>query len=158
MPKPETPPRQELAVVPFRGAELLAIAGASPAETLVAMKPMVEGMGLVWEGQRKKLEGHPVLGTSTTVKVVQVPGDGQAREATFLPLARVPFWLATLHPNRIADAAVREAVLAYQAEAADALFAHFFPHAGQPGAELTPKVVGGVVKRVVSCMAPAIML
>lgn len=115
-----------LTTIPFHGASLIAIPGDTPEKTLIAMKPMVEGMTLVWEGQRKKLSDHPVLATCTTVKVVQMPGEDQSREHTFLPLNRIHFWLATLHPKRFDDLAVRERVITYQNEAADALFDHFF--------------------------------
>lgn len=115
-----------LTTIPFHGTSLIAIQGETPDKTLVAMKPMVEGMTLVWEAQRKKLVAHPILNICTTVKEVQMPGDDQIREHTFLPLNRLPFWLATLHPNRFDDLDVREAIITYQNEAADALFAHFF--------------------------------
>ena len=68
---------------------------------------------------------------------------------TALPLNRLHFWLATLHPNKIRDEHIREKVLIFQTEAADALFEKFFGRALAKG-DVTPSSVGGVVKGVVS--------
>ena len=51
----------DLTTVDFHGATLLAVRGETPAETLVAMKPVVEGMGLAWQPQHRKLLEHPIL-------------------------------------------------------------------------------------------------
>lgn len=120
----------ELTTVDFHGAKLVAVKGATPAETLVAMKPVVEGMGLDWEEQRRKLHRHPVLSPDLTFATVQMPGDDQRREWAFLPLTRVNFWLATVQPGRIHNEDVKAKVIEYQRECADVLFAHFFAKAG----------------------------
>jgi P22_AR N-terminal domain len=52
---------QNLTTINFHGAELMAIRGETPETTMVAMKPIAEGMGLDWEGQRQKIMRHPVL-------------------------------------------------------------------------------------------------
>lgn len=119
----------DLTTVDFHGAKLVAVKGSTPAETLVAMKPVVEGMGLNWERQREKLAAHPVLTPATTIRGVQMPGDDQNRDMVFLPLTKLNFWLATIHPNKIKDADVRAKVIEYQEECADVLFAHFFAKA-----------------------------
>lgn len=110
--------------VAFHGARLLVRPGDGPDTTMVAMKPIVEGMGLDWGGQHKKLLKHPILAQG--VSNMEIPSAGGLQEATALPLNRLPFWLATLHPNKISDAVIREKVIIYQTEAADALFERFF--------------------------------
>ncbi|WP_395454693.1 phage antirepressor N-terminal domain-containing protein [Azospirillum melinis] len=120
----------DLTTVDFHGAKLVAVKGSTPAETLVAMKPVVEGMGLDWEEQRRKLHRHPVLAPDLTFATVQMPGDDQRREWAFLPLTRVNFWLATVQPGRIHNDEVKAKVVDYQRECADVLFAHFFAKAG----------------------------
>ncbi|MBP0492160.1 phage antirepressor N-terminal domain-containing protein [Pararoseomonas indoligenes] len=115
---------RSLTTVEFHGATLLTSPAETPEATLVAMKPVVEGMKLDWGGQHKKLLAHPVL--SQGVSVMEIPSDGGLQEATALPLTRLNFWMATIHPNRIKDQAVRDAVIRYQVECADTLFAHFF--------------------------------
>ncbi|WP_454021191.1 phage antirepressor N-terminal domain-containing protein [Azospirillum sp. Marseille-Q6669] len=133
--------KHELTTVEFHGATLIAVRGETPAETLVAMKPVVEGMGLDWEEQRRKLHRHPVLASALTFATVQMPGDDQRREWAFLPLTRVNFWLATVQPGRVKNPATKAKVIEYQTECADVLFAHFFGKAAGVPVSLTQKLV-----------------
>lgn len=114
----------DITTIQFHGASLLVQKGETPETTLVAMKPIVEGMGVSWQGQHEKLLKHPVL--SKGIKEILIPSAGGPQAMTALPLNRLPFWLATLHPNKLADPALREKVIIYQTEAADALFERFF--------------------------------
>ncbi|AQU86232.1 hypothetical protein B0W47_00780 [Komagataeibacter nataicola] len=146
-----------LTTIDFHGSNLIAIPGDRPETTLVAMKPVAEGMGLDWEAQRKKLERHPVLKTCTSIKEVQMMGDDQEREHTFLCLEMINFWLATIHPDRIKNEATRAKVIEYQTECARVLFNHFFGKAlargEQPASNhLSAREVGGIVKSVVTKM------
>lgn len=137
----------DLTTINFHGATLIAKPGPTPAETLVAMKPIVEGIGLNWEKQRIKLNAHAVL--APTLRVVPFASAGGEQDSLALPLNRVAFWLATIQPNKVPDAETRARVIAYQEECADTLFAHFFgralDHAGLPNRRET----GGIVKAVV---------
>ena len=119
----------DLATVEFHGVTLIAVRGETPASTLVAMKPVVDGMGLDWKSQHTKLVDHPVLGTSVVNSTMQMPGDDQRRSHTLIPLNRLNFWLATIQPNKVPDPETRARVIRYQVECADALFAHFFGQA-----------------------------
>jgi hypothetical protein len=110
--------------IDFHGTTLLAIGGKTPGETLVAMKPVVEGMGLDWKSQHAKLASHPVL--SKAMVLVTIPWEGKGQPMTAVPLTRLSFWLATIQPKRIPDEDVRSAVIAYQEKCADVLFEHFF--------------------------------
>lgn len=147
----------KLTTINFHGATLVAIAGDRPENTLVAMKTVVEGMGLDWTYQSRKLQSHPVLSTCVAVTAIQMQGDDQAREHTFLALNRLNFWLATIHPDRIKNESVRKAVIIYQTELADVAFNHFFGKAiaSQPSdvtiADIEQNmrsVMGGISKRV----------
>lgn len=115
---------RSLTTVPFQGANLIVREGRTPADTMIAMKPLVEGMGLNWETQRQRMTRHPVLKEGTCV--IQVPSAGGPQDMLFLPLMRLNFFLATIHPERVADDAVRERVIAYQTQCADVLFKEFF--------------------------------
>ncbi|MBO1361444.1 hypothetical protein J2D73_16790 [Acetobacter sacchari] len=115
-----------LTTIPFHGATLAAVQGDSPQTTLVAMKPVVEGIGLDWEPQRKKIMRHPVIKSRTSIMEVRLDGDDRVREHTFLTLDMLNFWLATIHPDRIKDAGTRAKVIEYQTECARVLFNHFF--------------------------------
>jgi len=134
----------KLTTIDFHGAKLVAIAGDRPENTLVAMPPIVEGMGLNWEGQRKKIMAHPVLSKGASVTVV--PSEGGPQEMTCLSLDLLNFWLATIHPDRIKDEAVRAKVIEYQTECARVLFNHFFGKAIAQGDHLTAQQTGGIVK------------
>ncbi|HEY0181281.1 MAG TPA: phage antirepressor N-terminal domain-containing protein [Rhodopila sp.] len=127
-----------LTTVDFHGTTILVQQGDTPEATLVAMKPVVEGMGLDWGGQHKKLLSHPVLAKG--ISVMEIPSDGGGQTATALPLTRLNFWMATINPNRIKEFAIRTKVIEYQTECADALFAHFFGQATKKGeAYIYPK-------------------
>lgn len=113
-----------LTTVEFHGTTLFAVAGKTPGETLIAMKPVVEGMGLDWKSQHVKLTSHPVL--SKAMVLVTMPWEGKGQPMTAISLNRLSFWLATIQPNRIPDPDVRACVIDFQEECADVLFDHFF--------------------------------
>lgn len=138
----------QLTTIDFHGAKLVAIAGDRPDSTLVVMKPIVEGMGLDWGGQHKKMLAHPVL--SKGISVTEIPSEGGAQEATCLSLDLLNFWLATIHPDRIKNEATRSKVIEYQTECARVLFNHFFGKAIASGAHLTAREAGGIAKGVVN--------
>lgn len=116
--------KNAITTIPFHGANILVSAGDTPETTLVAMKPVVDGIGLDWAGQFTKLKNHPVL--SKGIGEISIPSSGGYQMMTALPLNRLHFWLATIQPNKIKNIAVREKVIVYQTEAADVLFYHFF--------------------------------
>ncbi|RUT26839.1 hypothetical protein C0V97_03940 [Asaia sp. W19] len=136
-----------LTTIDFHGAKLVAIAGDRPENTLVAMKPIVESMGLDWSFQRKKLNAHPVL--SKGVAVTAIPSDGGEQDGTCLSLDLLNFWLATIHPDRLKDE-VRTTVIRYQSECARVLFNHFFGKVIAAGDHLTHSEHGGITKAVIT--------
>lgn len=134
----------KLTTIDFHGAKLVAIAGDRPETTLVAMPQIVEGMGLDWEAQRKKIERHPVLSKGASIK--EVPTEGGEQSVTCLSLDLLNFWLATIHPDRIKDQTVRARVIEYQTECARVLFNHFFGKAIAAGDHLNAQQIGGIFK------------
>ena len=109
----------DLIPVPFRNATLfLADVDGTP---YTPMKPIVEGMGLSWQGQHEKLQSNQRLATCVKEIVMQLPGDDQRRKVTCLPLRKLPGWLMTISPNKVKPE-IRETVLAYQNECDDALW------------------------------------
>lgn len=113
-----------LITIQFHEASLIVRRGETPETTLVAMKPVVEGMGLDWATQFTKLKAHPVL--SQGIGEFPIPSAGGLQMATALPLNRIHFWLATIQPNKVPDVETRQRVILFQTDAADALFNHFF--------------------------------
>jgi hypothetical protein len=134
----------EIVAIDFHGAALLARKGETPETTMVAMKPVVEGMGLNWASQFTKITAHPVL--SKGIAEIAIPSAGGPQDMTALPLNRLNFWLATINPKKVPDPATRAKVVEYQTECADVLFNHFFAKAA--GTALDARTVGGIVKAV----------
>ncbi len=66
----------------------------------VAMRPIVEAMGMGWGSQRQKIIGDPVLG-STVTTVVTVGSDGKPRDMTCLPLNKLNGWLFRIDSRRV---------------------------------------------------------
>lgn len=107
-------------VVPFRSAMLLLV--ERDGQPFVPMKPVVEGMGLAWQTQHRKLmEGR--FASTITIMVI-VAEDGKNREMACLPLKKLPGWLMSIHASKVRPD-LRENVLAYQDECDDALWAYW---------------------------------
>ena len=69
-------------VIPFRSASLLLVEKGG--EPFVPMKPVVEGMGLAWQTQHRKLMDGRFASTVTIMVIVA--DDGKSREMACLPL------------------------------------------------------------------------
>lgn len=87
-------------------------------EPYVAMKPIVENMGLAWQSQHQKLTEK--FGSTITI-IVTVAEDGKQREMVCIPLRKLPAWLYSINPNKVATA-LRGKVVRYQDECDDALW------------------------------------
>lgn len=77
-----------------------------------AMRPIVENMGLDWRSQQRKLNNrfHATIAIMTTIAT-----DGKTRKMLCLPLQKLPAWLYTVHPRKVAGN-IRPLVERYQAE------------------------------------------
>lgn len=102
--------------VPFHGAELYVIAHND--EPYVAMKPVVEGMGLDWKSQHTKLRNGRFR---QGMVEITIPSQGGAQKTSCLSLRKFPGWLMSIHPNKV-KAEHREAIILYQNECDDALW------------------------------------
>jgi hypothetical protein len=91
---------------------------------VVAMKPIVENMGLDWRAQRQRILRHPVLSTSVVMITTQIAEDDQNREFTCLPLDMLNGWLFGVDSNRVKPE-LKERVIAYQRECFKALSDYF---------------------------------
>ena len=112
---------QTAQVVPFRNAMLLMV--EHQGQPFIPMKPVVEGMGLSWQAQHRKLTGGRFAATIT--EMVIVAQDGRQREMTCLPLRKLTGWLMSIHPEKIQDMHTRAAVVAYQNECDDVLWSYW---------------------------------
>lgn len=121
MPERQQPSHVETAA--FHGHDLIVIPGDTPEATYVVLKPIVEAMGLQWHAQRKRIHRNEVLREGASM--MDLPSVGGVQTAMCLPLTRLNFWLATIETSRVRPD-LRETILNYQRECADALYAHFF--------------------------------
>lgn len=99
------------ALVPFHGAQLLTIHDGD--QILVAMRPLVEALGISWSRQRKKILGDPVLSQGVALRAT--PSEGGAQEAMMLPIGLMQGWLFKISPSNVTPEA-RERIIAYQRE------------------------------------------
>ncbi|VVS93749.1 phage antirepressor N-terminal domain-containing protein [Desulfoluna spongiiphila] len=95
----------------------------------VPLKPLCEGLGLNWAGERSRLKHDPKL----TCRFLPMDGsDGRAREFLCLPLYQLSGWLLSVNADRVSEN-VRETVRAFQKESLEALFGYW--HGARGGAE-----------------------
>lgn len=91
-------------------------------EPFVPLRPICDALGLAWKPQFVKLTS--VSRWKTTLMVTQMPGDDQQREVLCLPLRKLPAWLFSVSAARVKPA-LRDKLIAYQAECDDVLWRHF---------------------------------
>lgn len=98
----------------------------------VALKPIVESMGMDWSAQYRRTQRDPIL--SEGIAVMATPfGRGGDQQAVCLKMDLVNGWLFTIDSSRIKDEAVREKVLLYQRECYGVLHKHFYGRSnGEP--------------------------
>lgn len=99
--------------------ELSVTRTATDAYTL--LKPLAEALGLDADSQAQKLRGRS---WAVTTKIAGTGADGKTYQMLGLDRRTLTMYLATLNENRVSDE-VRPALVALQAEAADALDAYW---------------------------------
>ena len=107
-------------VIPFRSAKLLLVDQAG--EPFVPMKPVVEGMGLDWGTQFRKLQAGRF--NSVIVMMTTTGTDGKSYEMSCLPLRKLAGWLMSIHASKVRPE-LRDGVIAYQNECDDALWSYW---------------------------------
>ncbi|HCH7903504.1 TPA: hypothetical protein NHT93_005376 [Klebsiella oxytoca] len=106
--------------VPFHGAHLYIV--NHNGEPYTPMKPIVEGMGLDWKSQFRKLNQR--FKTCVVEMTIQLPGDTQRRSITCLALRKLAGWLGTISPNKVRPE-IRDKVIQYQEECDDVLYEYW---------------------------------
>lgn len=103
-------------------------------EPYVAMRPVVENMGLAWGAQWVKISEK----FSSVVSIIETTGaDGKQYEMICLPLRKLPAWLYSLSPSRVKPE-LRDKIIRYQEECDDALWDYWTKgSAVRPGAPNT---------------------
>lgn len=122
----------QIATVVFHGHALTVITGPA-GEHLVAMKPIVEAIGLQWEAQLKRIKRHSVLAACMSMMDIQMSGDDQRRELACLPLDMLNGWLFGVDASRVRPE-IRDTLIQYQRECFAALSAYW-----QKGEAVNPR-------------------
>lgn len=121
----------EIVTVNFRGDQLYGFKQEDG--VFLALKPMVEAMGLDWSAQLKRVKRDPIL--SEGMAIMATPfGRGGDQECACLSVELIQGWLFTIDTLRIKDDEVRQKVILYQRECYTVLHAHFTGKASKPAA------------------------
>ena len=91
---------------------------------LVAVKPIVERLGLDWPSQYSRIKRDEILERSIVIITMETPAG--SRDTVALPLNLLPGFLFGISTDRVPDPDVRAAVLRYKQECYAVLFRHFF--------------------------------
>lgn len=112
----------EIVTVNFRGDELYGF--KQDDGVFLALKPMVEAMGLDWSAQFRRVQRDPILAEGIAMMATPF-GNGGGQEALCLNVELIQGWLFTIDSSRIKDEEVKRRVLLYQRECYGVLHAHF---------------------------------
>lgn len=104
--------------VPFHGTNLFLVGINN--EPYVPMKPVVEGMGMVWAAQFVKLKQRFVKGISE----IEIPSAGGKQLMTCLAFRKFAAWLSSIQPNKVRPE-IRDKVIQYQEECDDVLYEYW---------------------------------
>lgn len=104
--------------VPFYGNSLFVVEHSGEAYT--PMKPIVEGMGLDWKSQHKKISQRFAKG----MVEITIPSAGGAQAMICLALRKLAAWLNSISPNKVRPE-IRDRVIQYQEECDDVLYEYW---------------------------------
>ena len=124
-----SPEQLKSIAISFHGAELYLI--EQNGQPYTPMKPIVEGMGLAWQPQHRKLAGNEAR-WGITIMVIPLQGGsesetplGGVQKMLAMPLRKLPGWLATIDPGRVKSEVARARVIQYQNECDDVLWQYW---------------------------------
>lgn len=108
--------------VDFYGDTVLARQDAEA--VLVAVKPIVERLGIDWSSQLRRIKRDELLEQGMVIMTIPSPGGEQ--ETVALPLRLIPGFLFGISTGSIPDPAIRATVLRYKQECYSVLYQHFY--------------------------------
>ncbi|HCM0244312.1 TPA: phage antirepressor Ant [Escherichia coli] len=97
--------------VPFNGQQIITAMAAGVA--YIAMKPIVENLGMSWSTQQTKLMKQ--ISKFNCVHMNMVAADGKLRKLLCLPLKKLNGWLFSINPEKV-RADIRDKLIQYQEE------------------------------------------
>ncbi|XDZ50196.1 phage antirepressor N-terminal domain-containing protein [Neisseriaceae bacterium CLB008] len=102
-------------LVPFYGSNLIT---AKVGEVVyVAMRPIVEAMGLNWGAQAKKLENSKLKHGCTDIST---PTKSGIQDMLYIPIRKLNGWLFSINPAKVKES-IRDTVIKYQEECFEVL-------------------------------------
>lgn len=104
--------------VPFYGNSLFVVEHNGEAYT--PMRPIIDGMGLTYQGQVDKLKSRFAKG----VMEIMIPTKGGKQTMLCLALRKLNGWLQTISPNKVRPG-IRDNVIRYQEECDDVLYEYW---------------------------------
>ena len=105
----------------FQGAEILGV--ELDGTVFVVLKPLVEAMGLAWNGQLERIKRDVVLYEG--MRMVRIPSlRGGNQDTVTLRLDRLHGWLFTINSGHVREE-IRERVQTFQRECHEVLSRHF---------------------------------
>ena len=110
-------------IVPFHGHMLEAVQVGDI--VWVSVRRMCEALGLDYSGQYQRLSDRARTPWAVVGIIPTTGPDGKKYETFCLNLKSVSMWLATVESSRVSEA-IREKLVLFQVECADALDARFF--------------------------------
>ncbi|EFL88279.1 phage antirepressor N-terminal domain-containing protein [Ahrensia sp. R2A130] len=118
----------------------------------VAMKPIVENLGMAWQAQhRKLLESGPKFSCN---HMVTTGTDGKSYNMLAMPVTKLNLWLNTINPNKV-KADIRAKLEIYQEQSAIALHDYWTtgvavrPDAPQSAVDFSdPSLVVGLLRHL----------
>jgi hypothetical protein len=142
-----------LVAVPFHGDEIVSF--QTDGVRAVAMRRMVENLGLSWGSASQKLQRQ--RGKFSCFDIETTGADGKRYLMLAMPVEKLPLWLATINPNKV-RADLRPKIELYQSESAIALHDYWTKGVAVRGdldgvvTDLDPRVrsmIGGIIGAVV---------
>ena len=106
----------QLITIPFHGDQIVTF--EDNGQPHVAMRRIVENLGIDWSRQRRRLEAEAEKFSCGHMS--STGSDGKRYDMLAMPVAKLPLWLATINPNKV-RVDLRAKVERYQEECAVAL-------------------------------------
>ena len=108
--------------VPFHGDTIYCIDHQD--QPFTPMKPIVENMGISWQGQNQKLNANK---ERWGITMIVIPSQGGNQDMVCMPVRKLPAYLNTINPKKVSEK-LREKIIRYQEESDDVLWAYWMEH------------------------------
>lgn len=134
--------------VPFYGNELITVEQSG--EIYVAMKPVVEGIGIDWYSQYRKII------SSQRYSHMTIPFEtvGGKQDMIFLPLKKLNGWLFSINADKCRPD-IRQRVKTYQEECFQVLY-EYFHNGGAVNRNINQDQLAGLLGTIASTAANAV--